>query len=198
MGWPDPRGGPGGGAALPPGPIEVSGLRVLVAKVGLDGHDRGAKIVARALREGGVEVIYTGLHRTPEEVVATALQEDVDVIGISILSGAHMALVPRILALMRARGGDAIALVAGGGLPEVECAEPAARDELILAKLREQVRYCWERSPFYRRRWEAAGVSPDSLTTLADLARFPVIQKTELREAQARHPPFGDYLCIAA
>jgi phenylacetate-CoA ligase len=82
-------------------------------------------------------------------------------------------------------------------LPEVECAEPAARDELILAKLREQVRYCWERSPFYRRRWEAAGVSPDSLTTLADLARFPVIQKTELREAQARHPPFGDYLCIA-
>jgi len=89
-----------------------------VAKVGLDGHDRGAKVVARALREGGVEVIYTGLHRTPEEVVAAALQEDVDVIGISILSGAHMALVPRILALMRARGGDDIALVVGGVIPD--------------------------------------------------------------------------------
>jgi phenylacetate-CoA ligase len=82
-------------------------------------------------------------------------------------------------------------------LPEVECAEPAARDALILAKLRHQVRYAWERSPFYRRKWTAAGVGPDALDDLADLARFPVVQKTELREAQGAHPPFGDYLCIA-
>lgn len=81
-------------------------------------------------------------------------------------------------------------------LPEVECADPVARDELILAKLRAQLRYCWERSPFYRRKWEVAGVSPVTLKTLADLARFPVVQKAELREAQASHPPFGDYLCI--
>ncbi len=81
-------------------------------------------------------------------------------------------------------------------LPEVECAEPAARDELILAKLRRQVEYAWERSPFYRRRWEAAGVSPATLESLEDLVRFPVIQKADLRAAQASHPPFGDYLCV--
>jgi phenylacetate-CoA ligase len=82
-------------------------------------------------------------------------------------------------------------------LPEVETAPPAARDGLILAKLRHQVAWAWERSPFYRRRWEAAGVSPASLRNLADLARFPVIQKADLRAAQAEHPPFGDYLCVA-
>ena len=92
-------------------------LRVLVAKVGLDGHDRGARIVARALRDGGMDVIYTGLHRTPEEVVAAAVQEDVDVIGISLLSGAHMTLVPRVLELMRGAGSDA-ALVLGGVVPD--------------------------------------------------------------------------------
>jgi len=92
-------------------------LRVLVAKVGLDGHDRGARIVARALRDGGMDVIYTGLHRTPEEVVAAAVQEDVDVIGISLLSGAHMTLVPRVLELMREAGSDA-ALVLGGVVPD--------------------------------------------------------------------------------
>ena len=81
-------------------------------------------------------------------------------------------------------------------LPEVECAEPAVRDELILTKLRRQVRYAWERSAFYRRKWETAGVSPDTLKMLDDLARFPVVQKAELRAAQAAHPPFGDYLCI--
>ncbi len=81
-------------------------------------------------------------------------------------------------------------------LPEVECADPAARDRLILAKLRAQVAWAWERSPFYRRRWEAAGVSPATLRTLADLARFPVVEKADLRAAQAAHPPFGDYLCI--
>ena len=83
-------------------------------------------------------------------------------------------------------------------LPEVECASPEARDGLVLAKLREQVRYAWERSPFYRRKWEAAGVSPDALRTLDDLGRFPVVTKEELRAAQAAHPPFGDYLCVPA
>lgn len=81
-------------------------------------------------------------------------------------------------------------------LPEVECADPPDREPLILAKLRAQVRYAWERSPFYRRRWEAAGVGPDTLRSLADLRRFPVVQKAELRQAQAAAPPFGDYLCI--
>ena len=92
-------------------------IRVLVAKVGLDGHDRGARIVARALRDGGMDVIYTGLHRTPEEIVAAAVQEDVDVVGISLLSGAHMTLVPRVLELMREAGSDA-ALVLGGVVPD--------------------------------------------------------------------------------
>ncbi len=81
-------------------------------------------------------------------------------------------------------------------LPEVECAAPPARDALVLAKLQRQIRHAWERSPFYRRRWEAAGVCPDTLRSLADLARFPVVQKAELRAAQSSHPPFGDYLCV--
>ena len=92
-------------------------IRILVAKVGLDGHDRGVKIVARALRDAGMEVIYTGLHRTPEQVVATAIQEDVDAIGVSLLSGAHMTLLPRILDLMREQGiGDC--LLIGGEVAE--------------------------------------------------------------------------------
>ena len=93
-------------------------IRVLVAKVGLDGHDRGAKVVARCLRDAGMEVVYTGLHRTPEEVVAAAVQEDVDVLGISILSGAHLTLFPRVRALMRDAGADDILLVAGGVIPD--------------------------------------------------------------------------------
>ena len=93
-------------------------VRVLVAKVGLDGHDRGAKVVARALRDGGMEVVYTGLHRTPEQVVAAAVQEDVDVIGVSLLSGAHMTLVPRLLELLKAQGADDIAVVVGGVIPD--------------------------------------------------------------------------------
>jgi len=93
-------------------------VRVLVAKVGLDGHDRGAKVVARILRDGGMEVIYTGLHRTCEEVVAAAVQEDVDVIGVSLLSGAHMTLIPRLIERMRAAGADDIVLVAGGVFPD--------------------------------------------------------------------------------
>jgi methylmalonyl-CoA mutase C-terminal domain/subunit len=93
-------------------------VRVLIAKPGLDGHDRGAKIVARALRDAGMEVVYTGLHRTPEEVVAAAVQEDVDVLGISILSGAHLTIFPRVLDLMRGAGAHDILLVAGGVIPD--------------------------------------------------------------------------------
>ena len=93
-------------------------IRVLMAKVGLDGHDRGIKVVARALRDAGLEVVYTGLHRTPEQVVATAVQEDVDVIGVSLLSGAHMTLIPRILELLRAARADDILVVAGGVIPD--------------------------------------------------------------------------------
>jgi methylmalonyl-CoA mutase C-terminal domain/subunit len=91
---------------------------VLVGKAGLDGHDRGVKVVARILRDAGMEVIYTGLHRTPEEIVSAAVQEDVDVLGISLLSGAHMTLVPRILDRLRAEGAQDIALVVGGVIPD--------------------------------------------------------------------------------
>jgi methylmalonyl-CoA mutase C-terminal domain/subunit len=93
-------------------------IRVLIAKPGLDGHDRGAKIVARALRDAGMEVIYTGLRQTPEQIVAAALQEDVDAIGISILSGAHNTILPRIADLMRAQALDDTLLVVGGIIPD--------------------------------------------------------------------------------
>jgi methylmalonyl-CoA mutase, C-terminal domain len=93
-------------------------IRVLVAKPGLDGHDRGAKVIARALRDAGMEVIYTGLRQTPEMIVEAALQEDVDVIGLSILSGAHMALTPRIMELMKTNGLDDVKLVIGGIIPD--------------------------------------------------------------------------------
>jgi methylmalonyl-CoA mutase C-terminal domain/subunit len=93
-------------------------IRVLIAKPGLDSHDRGAKIVARALRDAGMEVIYTGLRQTPEQIVETALQEDVDVIGLSILSGAHMTLFPRIMELLKEKGMDDVLVFAGGIIPE--------------------------------------------------------------------------------
>jgi methylmalonyl-CoA mutase C-terminal domain/subunit len=92
-------------------------IRVVIAKPGLDGHDRGAKIIARALRDAGMEVIYTGLHQTPEQIVETAIQEDADAIGISILSGAHMTLVPRILTLLEAQGATDVIVVVGGTIP---------------------------------------------------------------------------------
>lgn len=93
-------------------------IRVLVAKPGLDGHDRGAKVVARALRDAGMEVIYTGLRQTPEMVAEAALQEDVDAVGLSILSGAHLALVPRVMQLLKDQGQDKVVVVVGGIIPE--------------------------------------------------------------------------------
>jgi methylmalonyl-CoA mutase C-terminal domain/subunit len=92
-------------------------IRVVVAKPGLDGHDRGAKIIARALRDAGMEVIYTGLHQTPEQIVETAIQEDADAVGISILSGAHMTLVPRIVELLKENGAEDVLVVVGGTIP---------------------------------------------------------------------------------
>jgi methylmalonyl-CoA mutase C-terminal domain/subunit len=93
-------------------------IRVLVAKPGLDGHDRGAKVVAAALRDAGMEVIYTGLHQTPEMIATAAIQEDVDVVGLSILSGAHMTLFPRVLELIRAEGRDDLLITGGGIIPK--------------------------------------------------------------------------------
>ena len=97
-------------------------IRVLVAKPGLDGHDRGAKVVARAFRDAGFEVVYTGLHQTAEQVVEAAVQEDVDVVGLSILSGAHGTLVPRVIRLLRERGMDDVAVLVGGIIPRDDVA----------------------------------------------------------------------------
>jgi methylmalonyl-CoA mutase C-terminal domain/subunit len=98
-------------------------IRVVVAKPGLDGHDRGAKIIARALRDAGMEVIYTGLHQTPEQIVETVIQEDADAVGLSILSGAHMTLVPRIIELLRAQDVDDVIITLGGTIPAVDIVE---------------------------------------------------------------------------
>ena len=100
-----------------PAPSTTQKIRVVVAKPGLDGHDRGAKIIARALRDAGMEVIYTGLHQTPEQIVETVIQEDADAVGLSILSGAHMTLVPRIVELLREQGVDDVLLTVGGTIP---------------------------------------------------------------------------------
>ena len=126
-------------------------LRILIAKPGLDGHDRGAKIIARALRDAGMEVIYTGLHQTPEMVVEAALQEDVDAIGLSVLSGAHMPLFQSIVKLLRERGGGDVALFGGGIIPDDdvqalkaagvrEIFTPGASTESIVEWVREHVR----------------------------------------------------------
>jgi methylmalonyl-CoA mutase C-terminal domain/subunit len=98
-------------------------IRVVVAKPGLDGHDRGAKIIARALRDAGMEVIYTGLHQTPEQIVETVIQEDADAVGLSILSGAHMTLVPRIIQLLRAEDVDDVVITLGGTIPDDDIVE---------------------------------------------------------------------------
>ena len=98
-------------------------IRVVVAKPGLDGHDRGAKIIARALRDAGMEVIYTGLHQTPEQIVETVLQEDADAVGLSILSGAHMTLVPRVVELLREQDADDVVVTVGGTIPSRDIPE---------------------------------------------------------------------------
>ena len=98
-------------------------IRVLLCKIGLDGHDRGVKVVARALRDAGMEVVYTGLHRTPEQVISAAVQEDVDVIGISLLSGAHMTLVPRLIELLKQQQAEDIRVVVGGVIPDEDVPE---------------------------------------------------------------------------
>jgi methylmalonyl-CoA mutase C-terminal domain/subunit len=125
-------------------------IRVLVAKPGLDGHDRGAKVVARALRDAGMEVIYTGLRQTPEMVAEAALQEDVDVIGLSILSGAHMALVPRVIELLKANGQEQVRVFLGGIIPDEDVPRlmeigvmgvfgPGTRTEDIIRDVRQAV-----------------------------------------------------------
>ena len=98
----------------------MSTIRVVIAKPGLDGHDRGAKVIARALRDAGMEVIYTGLRQTPEKIVAAALQEDADVIGLSILSGAHMHICPQVMKLLKEKGLDHVKVVVGGIIPDVD------------------------------------------------------------------------------
>jgi methylmalonyl-CoA mutase C-terminal domain/subunit len=112
-------------AATPPPPPSRP-IRVLVAKPGLDGHDRGAKVMVRALRDAGFEVVYTGLFQTPEMIASAALQEDVDVVGLSILSGAHLDLFPRIMDALRHRGLDDLLVVAGGTIPDEDVAEVKA------------------------------------------------------------------------
>jgi methylmalonyl-CoA mutase C-terminal domain/subunit len=125
-------------------------IRVVIAKPGLDGHDRGAKVIARALRDAGMEVIYTGLHQTPEQIVETAIQEDADAIGISVLSGAHMTLVPRIIELLRENEADDVLVVLGGTIPTddaralkdggvAEVFTPGATTSAIVDFLRERV-----------------------------------------------------------
>jgi methylmalonyl-CoA mutase C-terminal domain/subunit len=104
--------------AVQAGRVEGRGkIRVVVAKPGLDGHDRGAKIIARALRDAGMEVIYTGLHQTPEQIAETVIQEDADAVGLSILSGAHMTLVPKVVELLKAQGADDVVVTVGGTIP---------------------------------------------------------------------------------
>jgi methylmalonyl-CoA mutase C-terminal domain/subunit len=125
-------------------------IRVVVAKPGLDGHDRGAKIIARALRDAGMEVIYTGLHQTPEQIAATVIQEDADAIGLSILSGAHMTLVPRVVDLLREQGAEDVVLTVGGTIPNDDIPElkrlgvaeiftPGASTDEIVEFIREAV-----------------------------------------------------------
>jgi methylmalonyl-CoA mutase, C-terminal domain len=110
----------------------MSSIRVIIAKPGLDGHDRGAKVVARALRDAGVEVIYTGLHQTPEQIVAAALQEDADAIGLSVLSGAHMRQFRRVIELLRERDATDITVFGGGIIPDADIAE---LEQLGVAKI---------------------------------------------------------------
>ncbi len=109
--------------SAPPAEQSAKKIRVVVAKPGLDGHDRGAKIIARALRDAGMEVIYTGLHQTPEQIAETVLQEDAHAVGLSILSGAHMTLVPRVVKLLKDQGADDVIVTVGGTIPAQDIPE---------------------------------------------------------------------------
>ena len=124
-------------------------MRILIAKPGLDGHDRGAKVVARALRDAGYEVIYTGLRQTPEQIAAAAIQEDVDAVGLSILSGAHNSLLPEITRLLQAQGADDVLVFAGGIIPEQDIVglKQAGIDEIFLpgTSTKDIVRYLQDR-----------------------------------------------------
>ncbi len=130
--------------------MSVGRIRVVVAKPGLDGHDRGATVVARALRDAGMEVVYTGLHQTPEQIVETTIQEDADAVGLSVLSGAHMTLFERVLQLLRERGADDVVVFGGGIIPEDDIPEleklgvakiftPGATTQSIVDWVRENV-----------------------------------------------------------
>ena len=130
--------------------VDARKIRVVVVKPGLDGHDRGAKIIARALRDAGMEVIYTGLHQTPEQIVATVVQEDAHAVGLSILSGAHMTLVPRVIELLRGEGADDVVTILGGTIPAEDIGElkalgvaevftPGAATDEIIAFIRAAV-----------------------------------------------------------
>ena len=125
-------------------------LRIVIAKPGLDGHDRGAKVIARALRDAGMEVVYTGLHQTPEQIVQTVVQEDADAVGLSVLSGAHMTLFQRVVELLRERGADDIVVFGGGIIPDADISElarigvakvftPGASTQSIVEWVRENV-----------------------------------------------------------
>ena len=131
--------------------LQVKKIRILIGKVGLDGHDRGAKVIAAAFRDAGIEVIYTGLRQTPETIVEAALQEDVDVVGLSILSGAHMPLAPRILELLKANGQEKVCVFIGGIIPDEDMPRlkemgitgiygPGASTEDIIKDVREAVK----------------------------------------------------------
>ncbi len=132
-------------------PTKERNLRIIVAKPGLDGHDRGAKIIARALRDAGFEVIYTGLHQTPEMIVATAIQEDVDAVGLSIMSGAHMTLFPAVIDLLREKGAREVIVFGGGIIPQddvpklkekgvAEVFLPGASTQAIIDWIRQNIR----------------------------------------------------------
>jgi methylmalonyl-CoA mutase, C-terminal domain len=140
-------------------------IRVVVAKPGLDGHDRGAKIIARALRDAGMEVIYTGLHQTPEQIVETVIQEDADAVGLSVLSGAHMTLVPRVVELLREQEVEDVLVAVGGTIPA---------DDI----------------PELERLGVAAVFTPGATTE--SIVKFIVHAVSERRAARVGHPPSGD------
>ena len=144
-------------------------IRVVIAKPGLDGHDRGAKIIARALRDAGMEVIYTGLHQTPEQIVETAIQEDADAVGISILSGAHMTLVPRILELLRENEADDVLVIVGGTIPGDDAEELRSRRRGDLhARARRPARSSTSSASACRRRDLASSATTASAVVTVD------------------------------